>query len=162
MQIVTLTLHPALDKSTTTPYIAPDHKLRCTVPQIDAGGGGINVSKGIHRLGGQSTAVFPIGGHTGRLLRDLVEQAGIATQTLEVPGETRESLSVTESGNNSQYRFTMAGAGMTEAQADQCLDLVAALQPEWLVVGGSLPAGLPENYLEKVADRSKKMGAKLV
>ena len=73
MQIVTLTLHPALDKSTTTAHIVPDHKLRCTALQLDAGGGGINVSKGIRKLDGQSTAVFPVGGSNGRILRDLVD-----------------------------------------------------------------------------------------
>ncbi len=162
MNITTLTLHPALDKSTTTAHIVPEHKLRCSTPQIDAGGGGINVSKGIQKLGGQSTAVFPIGGHTGRLLRELVECAGIATRTLEVPGETRESLSVTDMQTNSQYRFTMAGTSMTVDQADQCLAMVEALGSEWLVVGGSLPPGLPENYLVKVAELARKMGAKLV
>ena len=162
MPIVTLTLHPALDKSTTTTHIVPDHKLRCTPAQIDAGGGGINVSKGVRKLDGQSTAVFPVGGHNGRLLRDLVERAGISAKTLEVPGETRESFSVTDTQTNSQYRFTMAGADMTEQQADQCLDLVEHLRPDWLVVGGSLPPGVPEHYLEKVAALAKKMGAKLI
>ena len=162
MNIVTLTLHPALDKSTTSPHILPDHKLRCTAPQIDAGGGGINVSKGVRKLNGQSTAVFPIGGHTGLLLRDLVERAGIPTITVQVPGETRESLSVTDTQTDSQYRFTMAGTDMTETHADQCLEIVQELGPEWLVVGGSLPPGLPENYLEKVAAMAKKINAKLI
>ena len=162
MQIVTLTLHPALDKSTTTAHIVPDHKLRCTALQLDAGGGGINVSKGIRKLDGQSTAVFPVGGSNGRILRDLVEQAGIATKTLEVTGETRESFSVTDEQSNSQYRFTPAGAEMTEKQADDCLDLVRSLQPDWLVAAGSLPPGLPEHYWKKVAALAKEIGAKLV
>ncbi len=162
MKIATLTLHPALDKSTTTGQVVPEHKLRCAMPQLDAGGGGINVSKGIRRLDGQSTAVFPIGGGNGERLRTLVEQAGIPTRTLKLPGETRESLSVTDLQSNSQYRFTMVGEEMTEQQADQCLELVRELQPEWLVVGGSLPPGLPENYLQKVADLAKKMKAKLI
>ncbi|MFM8373031.1 MAG: 1-phosphofructokinase family hexose kinase, partial [Bacteroidota bacterium] len=59
MNIVTLTLNPALDKSTTTLRLIPEQKLRCTEMKTDAGGGGINVSKGIRRLGGESLAVFP-------------------------------------------------------------------------------------------------------
>ena len=162
MKIVTLTLHPALDKSTTTDHIVPDHKLRCAALQLDAGGGGINVSKGIRKLDGQSTAVFPIGGPNGLILRDLVEQAGIPTMTIETQCSTRESFSVTDTRSNSQYRFTIAGAEMTEEQADQCLDLVQKLQPDWLVAAGSLPPGLPENYFEKVAALAKRIGAKLV
>ena len=72
--IATLTLNPALDKSTLTERLVPEQKLRCEALQMDAGGGGINVSKGIAKLGGQSTAVFPAGGHNGRLLRELLEK----------------------------------------------------------------------------------------
>ena len=162
MSIVTLTLHPALDKSTTTESIVPDHKLRCTALRIDAGGGGLNVSKGIRKLDGQSTAVFPFGGANGRLLCTLLEEAGIAMQTVEVPGDTRESFSVTEQKANQQYRFTLAGGEITEAEADQCLELVKKIQPAWLVASGSLPLGLPTDYLKKVAGLAKKMGAKLI
>jgi hypothetical protein len=44
VKIVTLTLNPALDKSTTTLRLIPEQKLRCTGMKTDAGGGGINVS----------------------------------------------------------------------------------------------------------------------
>ena len=162
MSIVTLTLHPALDKSTSTDHIVPDHKLRCAPLRIDAGGGGINVSKGIRKLDGQSTAVFPVGGANGDLLCSLLEKAGIATQLLPVPHDTRESFSVTETRSNQQYRFTVAGGEMTEAQADQCLDMVKKLRPTWLVASGSLPPGLPENYFEKVVHLARQIDAKLI
>lgn len=162
MSIVTLTLHPALDKSTTTERIVPDHKLRCTALRVDAGGGGLNVSKGIRKLDGHSTAVFPVGGINGRLLRELIEKAGVDTRTLAVLSETRESFSVTEEHSNYQYRFTVAGGEITEAQADQCLEMVKKLQPTWLVVSGSLPPGLPDDYFQKVALLAKQMGAKLI
>lgn len=162
MSIVTLTLHPALDKSTTTDHIVPDHKLRCAPLRIDAGGGGINVSKGIRKLDGHSTAVFPVGGVNGDLLCSLLEKAGIETQLLKVPHETRESFSVTETRSNQQYRFTMAGGEMTEAQADQCLEMVKKLRPTWLVASGSLPPGLPENYFEKVVHLARQIEARLI
>ncbi len=162
MSIVTLTFHPALDKSTVTGHIVPDHKLRCAPLRIDAGGGGINVSKGIRKLGGHSTAVFPVGGLNGQTLRALMEKADIKTRTLEVPGDTRESFSVTEGHSNHQYRFTVTGGEVTEAQADQCLELVKELQPTWLVASGSLPPGLSAHYFEKVAALAKQLGAKLI
>ena len=51
-KIVTLTLNPALDKSTSVDHISPENKLRCSAMHFDAGGGGVNVSKAISRLGG--------------------------------------------------------------------------------------------------------------
>jgi 6-phosphofructokinase 2 len=44
--IVTLTVNPALDKSTHFKVLLLS-KIRCEEPRFDAGGGGINVSKAI-------------------------------------------------------------------------------------------------------------------
>lgn len=162
MTIATLTLNPALDKSTTVERLVPEQKLRCTPMRTDPGGGGINVSKGIHKLGGHSTAVFPIGGSTGEKLKDLLTQTGIQTLAVPVGGETRENISVTESVSNVQYRFTLPGEPMTETEADACLDALFGLNPDLIVASGSLPPGLPENYFSVVAERARATGAKLV
>lgn len=142
--------------------MAPEHKLRCSAPRYDAGGGGINVSKGIRRLGGTSTAVFPVGGPNGQRLLGLLREADIHTEPLEVPGETRENFSILETGTGYQYRFTMPGVGLSEQEADACLELVRRLQPTVLVASGSLPPGLPDTYYAKVARLAKEIEAKFV
>ncbi|MBL7796877.1 MAG: 1-phosphofructokinase family hexose kinase [Saprospiraceae bacterium] len=162
MKIVTLTLSPALDKSTTVEHIAPEHKLRCSTPRLDAGGGGINVSKGIQRLGLASTAVFPVGGSNGRLLVELLMHSGVVVEAVEVPGETRENFSVLETGTGFQYRFTMPGQSLGHQEAETCLEAVRRLRPDILVASGSLPPGLPETYYAKVAALAKQIGARLV
>lgn len=162
VKIVTLTLSPALDKSTSTERLVPEQKLRCSAVQLDAGGGGINVSKAIRKLGGQSTAVFPSGGDTGLRLQAILEEAGIEISPLKVPGETRENFSVMESSTNLQYRFTMTGAELSEKEADALLGIVEKLRPDYFVASGSLPPGLPETYYEKVAAFAKKINARFV
>ncbi|MFT7348817.1 MAG: 6-phosphofructokinase 2, partial [Candidatus Paceibacteria bacterium] len=42
-RILTLTVNPALDKSTSVSGVVPYKKLRCEVPIYEPGGGGINV-----------------------------------------------------------------------------------------------------------------------
>jgi 6-phosphofructokinase 2 len=162
MKTWTLTLNPALDKSTSVDRMIPEQKLRCSTLQIDAGGGGINVSKGIHRLGGESCAVFPIGGHTGNQLKALVEQEGIATLTMTVQGATRENISVSETSTQFQYRFTLPGAEMTLEEAHACLELIRSNRPELLVASGSLPPGIPSNFYEEVAKLAKEFDTKLI
>lgn len=162
MKIVTLTLNPALDKSSSVERLVPEQKLRCAPLQLDAGGGGINVSKGIRKLGGQSTAVFPTGGATGLRLQSLLQEAGVEIRAHNVPGETRENFSVTETSTNLQYRFTMPGPELSEKQADALLSIIAQLHPDYLVASGSLPAGLPETYYEKVAAFSKQINARFI
>lgn len=162
MKIVTLTLNPALDKSASTERLAPEQKLRCSALQEDAGGGGINVSKGIRKLGGSSTAVFPSGGATGQRLQQILAVAGVETDVLAVIGDTRENFSILETSTGLQYRFTLPGVDMSEQEADACLDIVRRLKPDWLVVSGSLPPGLPDTYYEKVAAFAKDIEARLI
>lgn len=64
--ILTLTVNPALDISTSTEQVSSGHKLRCGASRLDPGGGGINVARVIQRLGGQTLAVYTAGGPTGK------------------------------------------------------------------------------------------------
>jgi fructose-1-phosphate kinase PfkB-like protein len=57
--VVTLTLNPTIDKSTSVEKLLPEHKLSCVSPIYEPGGGGINVSRGLKRLGTDSVALFP-------------------------------------------------------------------------------------------------------
>jgi 6-phosphofructokinase 2 len=46
-----------------------EHKLRCGPAVFDPGGGGINVARVIHRLGGSAVALYAVGGPTGQRVR---------------------------------------------------------------------------------------------
>lgn len=130
VKITTLTLNPALDKSTEVSHLAPEKKLRCSALRLDAGGGGINVSKAIRRLGGQSVAVFPEAGYNGKILCKLLEQEGVETAVVSLEGETRENLSVLETNTNAQYRFTMPGLELSIEQARKCLEIIEKIGPD--------------------------------
>src|SRR5665647_1310888 len=94
--ILTVTLNPALDVTTSTARLAPQQKLRCAPPQYDPGGGGANVSRAIKELGGDSRAFVAIGGSTGQQYRRLLESGGVDGLFFRLRGETRISLTVME------------------------------------------------------------------
>jgi len=95
-QITTVTMNPALDKSTQTEQVAPDQKLRCQSAEFDPGGGGINVARAIQRLAGESTALYLRGGAIGAMLHDLLAKEGIDQRPLDIVGNTRENFMVWE------------------------------------------------------------------
>ena len=95
-EILTLTMNPALDIATTTEIIEPSRKLRCEAPRYDPGGGGINVARAAHMLGGDALAVFPAGGASGQMIEALLGDEGVPNVAVPVPGITRESLAVVE------------------------------------------------------------------
>ena len=162
--IVTLTLNPAIDKSTIVDHIVPEHKLRCENPKFEAGGGGINVSRAIRKLGGESLAIFPAGGHTGVLLQSLLENEGVTCKSIPTVNWTRENFIVVESSTNSQFRFGMPGPALSESEGQSCIDLLTSIdpKPEYIVASGSLPPGLPVDFFAKIARAAKNMGARFI
>src|ERR1700740_169478 len=70
--IVTVTLNPALDISTSVDRVVDTRKLRCSPARRDPGGGGINVARVITRLGGRCAAVYLAGGSPGQALEQLL------------------------------------------------------------------------------------------
>lgn len=162
MKIVTLTLNPAIDKSTAVEKITPEQKLRCENPVYEAGGGGINVSKAIKRLGGDSLAIFPAGGPAGQMLGDLLGKESISFQAIPMQQWTRENFIVVETATNAQYRFGMPGGAVTEAEAQACLDAVKAARPDYLVASGSLPPGIPNDFYARIAKLAKQINARLI
>ncbi|MFN8347533.1 MAG: 1-phosphofructokinase family hexose kinase [Spirosomataceae bacterium] len=162
MKIVTLTVNPAVDKSTSVERLVPEQKLRCENPRFDAGGGGINVSKGIKRLGGESRAIFTAGGPSGEVLQGLVNQEGIEAKVIETAQWTRENFIVAETSTNAQYRFGMPGAALSQAETEAVFEALSSSKADYVVASGSLPPEMEENFYEKVAAITHKMGARLI
>lgn len=162
--IVTLTMNPALDVTTETEVVVPDHKMRCEQPRYDPGGGGINVARVAQVLGASVAAVFPAGGPNGTLVTDLLTRAGVPSRRVAIGQPTRESLTVTERSTGEQYRFILPGPMLTAAEQTECLNEVraASAAAEFVVASGSLPPGVHDDYFQRVADVCRERGARLV
>ncbi len=164
INIITVTLNPTVDLSTSAPSVIPDIKLRCTPPQVDPGGGGINVSRAIRLLGGRSTALVAIGGGTGARCLELLASEGIATVGFQGPGETRQSLSVTDEGTGQQFRFVLPGPDWTEKDVARALDTLdqATGTDTFVVLSGSQPPGVAKNFPAILAGHVSERKARLI
>ncbi|WP_439487974.1 1-phosphofructokinase family hexose kinase [Algoriphagus sp.] len=162
MKIATLTISPALDKSTTIDRLQPEKKLRCEEPTYEPGGGGINVSRAIHIMGGESLAIYAAGGPEGDRIEALLEKEGVVQHRIKTEKPTRENLLVMESSTDKHYRFGMPGSELSESELKQCLDAVRELpdEVEYLVASGSLPPGAPEDFYAQVADIAREKNVK--
>jgi 6-phosphofructokinase 2 len=163
-EIITLTMNPSVDESTSVAHITPDVKLRCDRPRHDPGGGGINVARAIHILGGKAAAVYPGGGPMGTLLRELLDGLGIDQLPLAVRGWTRQNTIVLEKSSGRQYRFGKPGPELTTEEVDRCLDEVTSACGEgtYLVASGSLPPGVPVDFYGLVARIAVKKRCRLI
>lgn len=160
--IVTLTVNPALDKSSHFKGLVPEQKIRCETPRFDAGGGGINVSKAIARLEGVSKAIFTSGGATGEKLKELIEAEKIPFETIAIHSWTRESFVAVDDNTNLQYRFGFTGAAINESEKAAIIEVVQKLKCKYLVISGSLNEGLPTDFYKQIAKIAKASGIKVV
>ncbi|MGK6351075.1 1-phosphofructokinase family hexose kinase [Parapedobacter sp. DT-150] len=162
--ILTITLNPTVDKSSSVDQIVPDKKLRCAEPKYEPGGGGINVSRALKRLGLEAETFFLSGGRTGALLEELLQAEDIPMHPFTVPGETRENFIVVDLSSNRQYRFGMPGEEVATKDQAAILKAVGDLTPfpAIVVISGSLPPEMPTAFLRQLITQSKEKGSKVV
>jgi len=163
-KIITITMNPAIDKSASVSQVIVERKLYCHSPRFEPGGGGINVSRAIRKLGGESTAIFPSGGPTGEYLLELLQKEGLACRPIPVKGWTRENLVVLEESSGLQFRFGMPGVTLGDMEWQNCLDAISAgdQKPDYIVASGSLPPGVPDDFYAQVARIGKGLGARVI
>jgi 6-phosphofructokinase 2 len=163
-QILTLTVNPALDISTSTRQVIGDHKLRCRASRLDPGGGGVNVSRVVRRLGGRTLAVYTAGGPVGEAYRRLIEAERVPSVVVPVRGSTRESFTVDEESTGTQFRFVLEGPELGDDEWRACLDFVAQAVTAggYVVASGSLPPGVPDDFYARVARLAREGGARCV
>ena len=160
--IVTVTINPAIDIFVNVGHVESTTKMRCTSPKRDPGGGGINVARVAHRLGGKVVAIYPTGGAIGKLLQRLVEREGIDSLVTPSHVETRENFTAFERDSGEQFRFVLPGSALHRAEWEAVLDQLAniAETPRFVVASGSVPPGVPEDFFARVARIAKALGAR--
>ena len=161
-QIITLTLNPSLDKSTHFTGLVAEQKIRCEKPRYDAGGGGINVSKAIVKLGGNSLCIHTSGGSAGKMLEELIQKEGIENKVIPTQNWTRENFIAFENTTKAQYRFGFPGNELLEIEKEMVIEIIKKIKADYLVLSGSLNEGLPADFYQKISETAKASGIKVI
>ena len=163
-RIVTLTPNPALDIAAHVAGLVPSHKMRCFAVRRDPGGGGINVARVAHRLGGNAFAIYAAGGSVGDELAVLLDREGLAHRPVRTGGQTRESFNVFDDSSTEQYRFVLPGDSLTKEACDACIAaaLAEVSAGDIFVCSGSLPPGAPDMFYAAALRAAKSKGARTV
>ena len=162
LKIVTLTMNPSIDLSTSVDRLQPFSKLRCAEPEREPGGGGINVARVLKRFDCDVVAAYVAGGSEGAFLRQLVARAGIKDFVIETDEETREDVTVFERETGDQFRFVMPGPNLQRTVWQEVLQKIGGLcSTGVLVASGSLPGGVPEDFYATVAHLARAAGVRL-
>lgn len=145
--ILTVTANPAVDQTMFVGAVEMGEVNRAHETQLDPAGKGINASRVAHRLGWPTIAFGFLAGETGRIVSDALDAEGVQRHFIQVPGQTRINITVSE-GSGRETSVFGPGPAVQADQLDQLADLLAFwLQAaRVLVLAGSLPPGAPEDW----------------
>ncbi len=162
-KIITITLNPAIDKTTSTEKIVPEKKLPCISPTYEPGGGGINVSRALAHLGCDSLAMYFGGGFNAHFFKKMLTEEKIQSLVVPVKTNIRTNIIVVERSTGSQYRFGMVSHPVKDNDWKSFLrKLEKQSGYEYVVASGSLPEGVPLDFFARVSAIVKKSNAKLI
>ena len=162
--IATVTLNPSLDKIVTVEGLVVDEVNRWTGLRRDPGGKGINVSRVVHELGGETIAYGFIGGIDGETLKHLLQQQGVPFDFTPIQGEIRSNFIITDLKTRRQTRIDAPGPHISRDELGKLIDKVTRIKPkpDFLVFAGSVPPGVPTDIYQQLIERAKKSGIKTV
>ena len=162
--ILTITLNPALDIAARTRRLVPRAKLRCDDVRYDAGGGGLNVARVLHRLGLKVHALYGAGGASGDHVAQLLAADGVPAERVSTAGVTRSNFAVGEIASGEEYRFVLPGPELSDADWRRIRERAADLCPVsgHIVASGSLPIGAPVDAYAQLAEIARARQCRFV
>ena len=162
--IYTVTFNPALDKTVEIPSLTVDAVNRITSMRTDPGGKGINVSKVISKLGGNSIAAGILGGDTGRAILSALESMGLTTCFHFVEGETRTNMKIIDPEAHTNTDINEPGVTVSEEILGELLTelLGKVTEKDIVVISGSMPKGSPQDTYYTWTKAFREKGAKVI
>lgn len=158
--IYTVTLNPSIDYIVRLDQVEIGAVNRIREDFKLPGGKGINVSRVLRQLGVESTALGYLGGFTGNYIRDWLKHEGVETAFTEVSDATRINVKVKAADETE-----LNGSGPSVSAAEQATfeKVFADLTTDDVVIlSGSKPPALPENYYQQLIEKITTHGARFV
>lgn len=156
--IYTVTFNPAIDYIVRVNNFKIGETNRTAEEIFHPGGKGINVSIMLKRLGVASRAIAFTGGFTGNAIERMLRDTDVDADLIPCEGNTRINIKLKE---RAETEINGKGVIIRENEINLLYAKLETLQSgDWLVLGGSVPAGMSANayadILERLADKKIK------
>lgn len=162
--IITITLNAALDRTLRIEHPLTVGKLnRAVSSYLEPGGKGINVSRAVKALGGDSVALGFTAGTNGRMIKDMLTSADIHHDFVDIAGQMRVNTQIIDA-QGGHTEINEPGSKLDDADFLRLLDRMESYLHEGniFVLAGSTPPGFPLKNYRKLCKTIKKRGCKLI
>jgi 6-phosphofructokinase 2 len=117
----------------------------------------------LHRFDTPVVAVAPFGGISGQALLAELEREGVSVRAVATDAATRRSMTLWVSATREHFRILVEGDPLEERAWRACLAAVGELErPEFVVLSGRLPPGVPAAVVEAFAEAARSLGSRFV
>ncbi len=148
--IVTVTPNPSIDRTVTlgTP-LTRGAVHRVTSATTEPGGKGVNVARALTLAGLDAVAILPAA-DTDPIVAAL-QSSGVTYRCVPVTGAVRTNLAITES-DGTTTKLNEPGATLDDSARNALTRAVveAATDASWVVLSGSLPPGVPDDWYAEI------------
>ncbi len=153
--IITVTPNAAIDKTLTVPNFQVGFRHRASESLTLPGGKGVNVARAIKAMGQPVIATGLIGGRAGQQILEGLAREKILNDFVRIAGESRTSTAVIDPTNMSQTEIIEYGPVVSKDELDALLEGIDHLAKgaRYVVLAGSLPRKVPEDFYAKVMRR---------
>jgi 1-phosphofructokinase family hexose kinase len=161
--IITLTPNPSVDRTLKIARLRFNENLRTHDARVDWGGKGFNVSRALRILDQETLALAWVGGGTGKMLEDGLQDLGIRTDFVWVSEDTRTNTLAQEDAGEWYIRLIEPGPHIPEDAIQALLekaDAYANANDIW-VASGSLPQDVPKDFYARLIRLSKAKGVRM-
>lgn len=161
--IITVTINPAVDKTVEVVRLIPGGLNRIRKVEYDAGGKGINVSKTIRELGGESIAVGFLSGSAGQIIESVLEEKGIRHDFIRIEGETRTNVKVMEE-SGAVTELNEPGPVISPEHIEQLIEKITgyAGRDVLFVLSGSVPDSVDKQIYARMIRLIHEKGASVL
>lgn len=161
--ILTVTLNPSLDRVIWVDEMKTDDSIRISQEKHYAGGKGIDSSRVIKTLGGETTATGFLGSFNGLHLEGLLINEGVTCDFVKISGETRSNVIIFNNKSKGHMAFNSKGPEITPYDLARLFNKLndLAIKPSFVILSGSLPKGLNANLYAQLIHSFKQQGIKV-
>jgi len=161
--IYTVTLSPFLDRIIDVEELIYDDANIIEEEKRRAGGRGVDVSRVIKELGGQSIALGFIGGYNGLELEGRLINEGVICDFTRINSETRTNNIVYQRKKKLQTLLSTYEPEVGSLEITSFFNKIKEIpKHSYVVISGNMPRGINDNFYAQMIITLKEKGAKVI
>ena len=162
--VITVTLNPAIDQTVTLDALRPGAVNIASAVHVNAGGKGVNVASCLADWGVPAIASGLLGRDNAAPFETLFADKGIRDAFIRVAGSTRTNIKLVDRSTLDTTDINLPGMTANEEALDR-LQLLLDEQADadrYVVLAGSLPAGIADDSWAQFCRQLRSLGARVL